>query len=26
LTYVCGKRGGITARILPVTDPAQDAR
>ena len=26
LTYVCGKHGGITARILPVTDPAQDAR
>lgn len=25
LTYVCGKRGGITARILPVNDPAQDA-
>lgn len=25
LTYVCGKRGGITARILSVNDPAQDA-
>ena len=25
LTYVCGKRGGITARILSVKDPAQDA-
>jgi len=25
MTYVCGKRGGITARILPVNDPAQDA-
>lgn len=24
LTYVCGKRGGITARILSVNDPAQD--
>ncbi len=25
-TYVCGKRGGVTARILPVIDPGQDAR
>lgn len=26
LTYVCGKRGGINARVLPVNDPEQDAR
>jgi len=25
-TYVCGKRGGVTARILPVNDLGQDAR
>ena len=24
-TYVCGKRGGITARIIAASDPAQDA-
>lgn len=25
-TYVCGKRGGITAKVLPVNDPGLDAR
>ena len=25
LTYVCGKRGGITARVIPFNDPEQDA-
>lgn len=26
LTYVCGKRGGITARVIPVNDLEPDAR
>lgn len=26
LTYVCGRAGGIKARVIPITYPAQDAR
>ena len=26
LSYVCGRAGGIKARVIPITGPAQDAR
>jgi hypothetical protein len=26
LTYVCGKRGGIIAKVLPINDPKPGAR